>query len=162
MLYQFVSFLRDGEVVKMSKRAGTIVTLDELIDEVGVDAARFTLLPSSNDSAMNFDIELVKRQTMDNPVYYVQYGHARIASILRKARARASREARSTRRTWGCCSRRPSSTCCARSPTMPAQIAAAADLRAPHRLTHAAQDLAGAVPPLLRRASRGRRVGARR
>ncbi len=72
----------------MSKRAGTIVTLDELIDEVGVDAARFTLLSSSNDSAMNFDIEVVKQQTMENPVYYVQYGHARIASILRKAAER--------------------------------------------------------------------------
>ena len=88
ILYQFVSFLRGGEVVKMSKRAGSIVTLDELMDEVGADAARFTLLSSSNDSAMNFDIEIVKQQTMENPVYYVQYGHARIASILRKATER--------------------------------------------------------------------------
>ena len=85
VLYQFVSFQRGGEPVKMSKRAGTFISLDELIDEVGADAARFTLLSFSGDSAMNFDIETVKRQSMDNPVYYVQYGHARIASILRKA-----------------------------------------------------------------------------
>ena len=87
MIYQFVSFLRGGEPVKMSKRAGTFVSLDELIDEVGADAARFHLLPFSNDHPMNFDIDEVARQTLENPVYYVQYGHARIASILRKARA---------------------------------------------------------------------------
>ena len=85
VLYQFVAFLRDGVPVKMSTRAGEFVTLDALIDEVGTDAARFTLLQFSNDSAVNFDIEVVKQQTMENPVYYVQYGHARIASILRKA-----------------------------------------------------------------------------
>ena len=87
LIYQFVAFLRAGEPVKMSKRAGTFVTLDDLIDEVGTDAARFHLLLFSNDHAMNFDIEEVKRSSMDNPVYYVQYGHARIASILRKAGA---------------------------------------------------------------------------
>ena len=69
----------------MSKRAGNFISLDQLIDEVGTDAARFTLLQFSNDSTVNFDIEVVKQQTMENPVYYVQYGHARIASILRKA-----------------------------------------------------------------------------
>ena len=85
LLYQFVTFLRGGEPVKMSKRAGTFVTLDELMDEVGADAARFHLLLFSNDHAMNFDIVEVARATMDNPVYYVQYAHARIASILRAA-----------------------------------------------------------------------------
>ncbi len=88
VIYQWVSFLRDGVPVAMSKRAGTFVSLDELIDEVGTDAARFHLLMFSNDVTMNFDIEAVKRQSMDNPVYYVQYGHARIASILRKAAER--------------------------------------------------------------------------
>ena len=117
VLYQFVAFLRDGEPVQMSKRAGDFVTLDELIDEVGADAARFTLLQFSNDSAMNFDIEVVKRQTMDNPVYYVQYGHARIASILRKAEARASRCGRSRTPISRCSRTTPSSTCCGRSPT---------------------------------------------
>ena len=88
VIYQWVSFLRDGVPVPMSKRAGTFVSLDELIDEVGTDAARFHLLMFSNDVTMNFDIEAVKRQSLENPVYYVQYGHARIASILRKAAER--------------------------------------------------------------------------
>jgi arginyl-tRNA synthetase len=143
VLYQFVSFLRNGEVVKMSKRAGSIVTLDELLDEVGVDAARFTLLTSSNDSAMNFDIELVKRQSMDNPVYYVQYGHARIASILRKAESqgvvlRPIGEANLERLT-----EETELDLMRALAEVPVQIATAADLRAPYRLTHAAQDLAG-------------------
>ncbi len=121
MLYQFVAFLRDGEPVKMSKRAGEFITLDELIDEVGTDAARFTLLQYSNDSAINFDIELVKQQTMENPVYYVQYGHARIASILRKAEAQGrSDEADRRRRPDAPARTRPRSTCSARSPTCPA------------------------------------------
>jgi arginyl-tRNA synthetase len=88
VLYQFVALARGGERVKMSKRAGDIVTLDELLDEVGPDAVRFTLLSHSSDSAITFDIEAVKRRSMDNPVFYVQYGHARIASILRTAAER--------------------------------------------------------------------------
>jgi arginyl-tRNA synthetase len=85
VLYQLVHLYRGGEPVRMSKRTGDIVTLDELLDEVGPDAARYTLLSRSHDSALDFDIDLVKRQTMDNPVYYVQYAHARVASLLRVA-----------------------------------------------------------------------------
>ncbi len=85
VLYQLVSLYRGGEPVRMSKRTGDIITLDELLDEVGPDAARYTLLTRSHDSALDFDIELVKRQSMDNPVYYVQYAHARVASLLRVA-----------------------------------------------------------------------------
>src|SRR5947208_15922568 len=85
VLYQLVSLYRGGEPLKMSKRAGDVVTLDELLDEVGPDAARYTLLTRSSDSPIDFDIEQVKRQSMDNPVYYVQYAHARIASIVRHA-----------------------------------------------------------------------------
>jgi arginyl-tRNA synthetase len=88
VLYQFVSLYRAGEAVKMSKRAGDLITLDELLDEVGPDAARYTLLARSSDSPIDFDIEVVTRQTMDNPVYYVQYAHARIASLLRVAAER--------------------------------------------------------------------------
>jgi arginyl-tRNA synthetase len=88
VLYQFVSLYRAGEAVKMSKRAGDLITLDELLDEVGPDAARYTLLSRSSDSAIDFDIEVVTRQTLDNPVYYVQYAHARIASLLRVAAER--------------------------------------------------------------------------
>jgi arginyl-tRNA synthetase len=88
LLYQFVSFLRGGRPVPMSKRSGDLLTLDELLDEVGPDAARYTLLMRSPDSAMEFDIEQVTRQTLDNPVYYVQYAHARIASLIRHAAER--------------------------------------------------------------------------
>jgi arginyl-tRNA synthetase len=91
VLYQFVSLFRAGEAVKMSKRAGDLITLDELLDEVGPDAARYTLLSRSSDSPIDFDIEVVTRQTMDNPVYYVQYAHARIASLLRVAAERGVR-----------------------------------------------------------------------
>lgn len=82
---QLVNLSRGGEPVRMSKRTGEMVTLEELIDEVGVDAARYFFLRRSTDSALDFDIELAKRQTQENPVYYVQYAHARIASIVRHA-----------------------------------------------------------------------------
>ncbi len=85
LLYQLVSLYRGGEPVRMSKRTGDVITLDELIDEVGSDAARYTLVSRSSDSPLDFDIELVKRQSLDNPVYYSQYAHARIASLLRVA-----------------------------------------------------------------------------
>jgi arginyl-tRNA synthetase len=85
LLYQLVSFYRGGEPVRMSKRTGDVVSLDELLEEVGPDAARYSLLTRSPDSPLDFDIEAVTRQSLDNPVYYVQYAHARIASILRVA-----------------------------------------------------------------------------
>ena len=85
MLAQQMTLERDGEIVSLSKRAGTVLTLDEILDEVGVDAARFFFILSNADSPMTFDLSLAVRQSSDNPVYYVQYGHARIASIERKA-----------------------------------------------------------------------------
>ena len=84
-LGQFVNLLRDGEPVRMSKRKGTMVSFDELIAEVGVDATRYTLISRSSNQTIDFDIEAVKQKDNANPVYYVQYAHARICSILRKA-----------------------------------------------------------------------------
>lgn len=84
LLLQMVSLFRDGELVKMSKRTGKAVTLDELIEEVGVDATRYFFLMRSLDSQLDFDIELAKRKSSDNPVYYIQYAHARIFSIYRQ------------------------------------------------------------------------------
>ena len=84
-LVQIVSLLRGGEQVKASKREGVYVALDELVDDVGVDAARYTFLTRSIDAPLEFDIDLVKQQAPENPVYYVQYAHARICSILRKS-----------------------------------------------------------------------------
>lgn len=82
---QLVNLLRGGEPVRMSKRTGEMVTLEELLDEVGKDATRYLFLTRSTDSSVDFDIEVAKTQSNDNPVYYVQYAHARISSILRLA-----------------------------------------------------------------------------
>jgi arginyl-tRNA synthetase len=88
VLHSWVRFVRGDVEVSMSKRGGTFVTLDELLDEVGVDAARWFFASRSHTSPLDFDIELAKRQAPENPVYYVQYAHARIASILRVAAER--------------------------------------------------------------------------
>ena len=85
LLYSWVRFVRDGVEISMSKRSGEFITLDELLTEVGVDAARWFFASRGHTSAIDFDIELAKKQSNENPVYYVQYAHARIASILRKA-----------------------------------------------------------------------------
>jgi arginyl-tRNA synthetase len=142
VIYQWVSFLRGGEPVAMSKRAGTFVSLDELIDEVGTDAARFHLLMFSADVTMRFDIETVKAQTLENPVYYVQYGHARIASILRRAAERGV-DLRPIGDVDLSLLHHDAELDLLRAVAdMPSQVATAAEIRAPHRLTHAAQDLA--------------------
>lgn len=84
-IVQVVTLSRGGEKLKASKRAGILIPLDELVDEVGVDAARYTFLTRSMDAPLNFDIDLVKEQAPENPVFYVQYAHARISSILGRA-----------------------------------------------------------------------------
>ena len=88
IICQLVTLRRGEEIVKVSKRSGDIVALQEVIEEVGPDACRFIFLSRSADSQMDFDMELAKKQSADNPVYYVQYAHARIASILRLAKQR--------------------------------------------------------------------------
>lgn len=89
VLCQIVHVMRDGQPVKMSKRAGTFVTLRDLLDEVGRDAVRFTMLTRKSDAQMEFDLDLVVAQQRDNPVFYVQYAHARCRSVLRSAAAEA-------------------------------------------------------------------------
>lgn len=85
LLYQFVTLRRGGEIVRMSKRTGEFVTLDELIDEVGPDAVRFMLITQSVNATIDFDLDVAVKHSDENPVYYVQYAHARIASILKNA-----------------------------------------------------------------------------
>lgn len=85
VLGQLVNLFRDGKAVRMSKRTGEMVTLRELVEEVGVDATRYLMLCKSSDQTIDFDIEVAKKKDSSNPVYYVQYAHARICSILRKA-----------------------------------------------------------------------------
>ncbi len=88
ILVQLVNLLRDGKPVAMSTRSGEFVTLREVVDEVGKDAARYNFLMRRSDSHLDFDLELAKRQSNENPVYYVQYAHARICSIIRMAAER--------------------------------------------------------------------------
>ncbi|HKN13212.1 MAG TPA: arginine--tRNA ligase [Candidatus Binatus sp.] len=88
IIYQFVTLTRGGEKIKMSTRKATYVTLDELIDEVGADVVRFFFLFRKSDSQLDFDLELAKKQAPENPVFYVQYAHARLASIFREGAAK--------------------------------------------------------------------------
>ncbi len=85
ILHQFVTLMRDGQQVKMSTRKATFITVDELLDEVGTDVARFFFLMRKADSQLEFDLDLATKQSQENPVYYVQYGHARLAGIARTA-----------------------------------------------------------------------------
>jgi len=85
MIVQLVTLLRDGQPVRMSKRRGEFVLMEELLEEVGRDAARFTFLTRRHDSPLEFDLAVATRQSNENPVYYVQYAHARIRSIFRQA-----------------------------------------------------------------------------
>ena len=86
-LCQLVRLMRAGEPVKMSKRSGDFVTLREVVDEVGADAVRFIMLMRKNDATLDFDLAKVIEQSQDNPVFYVQYAHARAHSVLRQARS---------------------------------------------------------------------------
>jgi len=85
VLHQFVTLMREGKQVKMSTRKANFITVDELLDEVGVDAARFFFMMRKPDSQLDFDLDLATKESQENPVYYVQYGHARVCSILRQA-----------------------------------------------------------------------------
>ena len=85
IIYQLVTLKRSGEAVRLSKRTGNIITLREVIEEVGSDATRFLLLAHAAETHTEFDLDLAKIQSQENPVYYVQYAHARIASVLRYA-----------------------------------------------------------------------------
>src|SRR5205085_11305361 len=85
VIYQLVNLVREGKPVRMGKRTGTYVTLREALDDVGADALRFFLVARSADAMMDLDLDLARKQASENPVYYVQYAHARIASLLRRA-----------------------------------------------------------------------------
>ena len=85
LIGQMVNLLKEGQPLRMSKRAGNVVTLEDLVDAVGVDAARYSLVRSSADSTIDLDLDLLARATNENPVYYVQYAHARTANVARNA-----------------------------------------------------------------------------
>jgi len=142
LLVQLVSLYRAGEPARMSKRTGDIVSLDELLDEVGTDAARYTLLSRSGDTALDFDIELVKSQSLDNPVYYVQYAHARIASLIRFAEEQGSPMVPFEQIAPEELVHETELDLLRKLADLPEQIRLAANLRAPYRLTRYAEELA--------------------
>ena len=136
VIMQLVNLTEAGERVKMSKRAGAIATLDDLLDDIGVDAARWFLASRSNDTTLDLDLELARKQSQDNPVYYVQYAHARIASILRKAgdervEAALAADLRASAERF-----HPSARALVKKLLeLPGEVREAAERRAPHRLT---------------------------
>jgi arginyl-tRNA synthetase len=140
-LVQFVHLVEGGGRAQMSKRSGEFVSLDDLLDDIGVDAARFLMLQRSHDTSVDLDLELARRRSQDNPVYYVQYAHARIAGILRKASDEGGAE---TASMIAAASEEPALTVMAEASEralvrrlldLPGEIATAAERRAPHRLT---------------------------
>jgi arginyl-tRNA synthetase len=138
-IYQMVTLVDSGEQVRLSKRAGTQVDLRELLDDIGPDAARFFLVSRAADSQMELDLGLARQQSDENPVYYVQYGHARIASILRYA----EEQGRSDEGGDVSLLSHPSELALIRKMLeMPEVVALAAENLAPHHLTYYAQDLA--------------------
>ena len=141
IIHQMVTLRRGGEIVKLSKRSGDIITLRELIDEVGIDACRFFFLSRTADSQMDFDMELAKKQSADNPVYYVQYAHARIASILRVAQEKGadSRDGDISLLTT-----EPELILIRKMLLLPEIVETIAQTLEPHHLTYYAQDLATA------------------
>jgi len=144
LLAQHVTFKRGGETLTMSKRAGDLITLREVIDQVGVDAARFFFIDRAPESHLVFDLELAVEQSAKNPVYYVQYGHARIASILRKAAE--GREALVERARQGldvCKLGHPGEIALTRRlADFSRTVSSAAEARAPHRLAEYAHSVA--------------------
>jgi arginyl-tRNA synthetase len=139
IICQLVTLRRGMEIVKVSKRSGDIITLKEVVDEVGSDACRFIFLSRSADSQMDFDIELAKRQSADNPVYYVQYAHARIASILDFAK---EREIDCSQGDVSLLTTEPELTLIRRLILLPEIVEQVAVTLEPHHLPYYAQDLA--------------------
>ena len=156
LLGQLVNLLRNGEAVRMSKRKGTMVTFDELLREVGADATRYTLVSKSANQMIDFDIEVAKRQDNSNPVYYVQYAHARICSMLRRAAGidmeeaarmgmdNVAREAVGDDIDLSLLTDATELAVSRKISEFPGLVEGCARDRAPFRLTHYAEDLAGA------------------
>ncbi len=139
IICQLVTLRRGKEVVRVSKRSGDIITLREVIDEVGSDACRFVFLSRSADAQMDFDLELARKQSVDNPVYYVQYAHARIASILRLATEKGIDYSRGD---VSLLTTEPELTLIRRMMLLPEMLELISDTLEPHHLPYYAQDLA--------------------
>lgn len=143
LIGQLVKITRGGEEVKLSKRAGTIVTLDDLVEEVGIDAARYTLSRYPADSPLTLDLEEMTRATSENPVFYVQYAHARIASVLRNA-AELGVDWRAAGYDAALLDHERENNLLGMIAEYPRVVASAAELREPHRVARYLEDLATA------------------
>ena len=139
IIHQLVTMRRGGETVRISKRSGDLITLREVIDEVGTDACRYFLLSRSANSQMDFDLELAKQESQDNPVYYIQYAHARIASILRLAE---ERKISYTDGDVSLLSSEPELILIRKLILLPEIVEMVVQTLEPHHLTYYAQDLA--------------------
>jgi arginyl-tRNA synthetase len=142
IIMQFVNLIERGERASMSKRRGEFVTLDDLIAQIGVDAARFFMLQRSHDTMVDLDLDLAREQSSENPVYYVQYAHARIASILKKAGTPAVEAALGAAPRFGGTLEPAERTLVKKLLAFPEEVAEATERRAPHRVAAYALELA--------------------
>ena len=143
LIGQLVKMMRDGEEVKLSKRAGTLITLEELVEDVDVDAARYSLIRYPVDSPLTLDLDLLVQRTNDNPVFYVQYAHARVSSVLRNA-ADLSIDWRSAGYDPALLVHEREGELLRALAEFPAVVASAAELREPHRVPRYLESLATA------------------
>lgn len=140
LIGQLVNLVRDGEAVRMSKRAGTIITLDDLVEAIGIDAARYSLVRSSVDSTLDIDLTLWANQSNENPVYYVQYAHARLCSLAKKA---AAVGVTADNPDLSLLTEDHEGTLIRTLGEYPTVVKAAAELREPHRIARYIEELAG-------------------
>ena len=140
LIGQLVNLVRDGEAVRMSKRAGTIITLDDLVEAIGIDAARYSLVRSSVDSTLDIDLTLWANQSNENPVYYVQYAHARLCSLAKKA---AAVGVTAGNPDLSLLTEDHEGTLIRTLGEYPTVVKAAAELREPHRIARYIEELAG-------------------
>ncbi|WP_337061679.1 arginine--tRNA ligase [Kineococcus sp. G2] len=141
LIGQMVNLVKDGKPVRMSKRAGTVVTLEDLVEQVGVDAARYSLVRSSVDTSIDIDLDLLVKRSNDNPVYYVQYAHARTANVAVNAAAAGVR--RQDAFDPALLTDETESLLLAALAEFPAVVARAGELREPHRVARYLEELAG-------------------
>jgi hypothetical protein len=143
ILSQFTHLVEGSERAAMSKRRGEFVTLDELLDEIGVDATRYFMLQRSHDRTLDLDLDLAKRESAENPVYYIQYAHARIVTMLGRLSAERIDAALAAGVDWGTAELDPSERSLIQAlAAFPDEVAEAAERRAPHRIAAYALDLA--------------------
>jgi arginyl-tRNA synthetase len=145
LIGQMVNLVSDGKPVRMSKRAGTVITMEDLVEAVGVDPARYELIRYSVDSTLDVDLDLLRKHSNDNPVYYVQYAHARLASLQRNAADLGLKSAESSSDVdFGLLTLPAEGDLIRTIGEFPAMVRRAAEMREPHRIARYLEELAGA------------------